>query len=155
MFLKNLIFLDGVFTEDNSTLELFLPIHKSNLTNEVFYVHFFIIHPAPEDASFRFLWKRREFLVNKYHGKSHFCPFMNHIFIRNNEELTGGKFASPNGRFILDLNRLSTAGLQVLDTARGESVIHGQQVPFDGISIVNGVLVFFINSGNVSSTNLY
>ena len=144
---------DGVFSRDNSTLQLFLPIHKSNLTNEVFHVHFFI-HPAPEDKSYRHLWKRNEYLVSRYHDKTHFCPYMYHIFIRNNEELTGGKYASPNGRFILDLNRLSTGGLQVLDTARGSSIIHGQQIPFDGISILDGKLIFFINSGNVSSVIL-
>ena len=71
------------------------------------------------------------------------------IFLREEQKLTGGIFTSPNGRYILDLDNMSTEGVQVKDSVKN-LVLNGAQAPFDAISITGGFFTLYLNANDVS-----
>ena len=139
-FKTGFFFSDHVFLEDNSTLIQDVELPKAIFT-ERFLVKIFILSGLA---------------ITQVQSEPYtftspvLCYFMTSTFLRNNQELTGGRFTSANGRFVLDLDNMATSGVQVKDSDRGDLVINGAQVPFNGIAIKKGYLNLFFNFNGVS-----
>ena len=141
MFRSDIFVTEETFLDDNSPLQRYFEVHKTSLS-EVYFVKVFIHSGLDVPQT---LVDHLVFITSPL--CYHFSPY---IFLREGEVLESGRFSSPNGRYILDVDSISTKGLQMKDTDRNDAVFTGNQVPFDGISIEGGTVKFILKNGGVS-----